>query len=148
VDTLRPTNLNRRRSPLAGCVLIGALVYSWIAAYFRPFTLAMNVSVALPVVAVLVGVGLSWRGTRAHTDPTHERSRRIAGAVWIGLVTLLVTWELVAYVSSPRHDHPTLSTIADDIMSIHPGRALMFALWLTLGWALFLRQLRPPEGPR
>ena len=66
-------------------------------------------------------------------------ARRVAGAVWIGLVSLLVAWELVAYFSSPRHDHPTLSTVADDIMSNHPGRAAMVALWLALGWLLFIR---------
>ena len=38
-----------------------------------------------------------------------------------------------------RADHPTLSVIADDIMSVHVGRALMFLLWLTLGWLLVKR---------
>ena len=35
-----------------------------------------------------------------------------------------------------EEEHPTLSTITDEIMSVHPGRALVFALWLTLGWLL------------
>jgi hypothetical protein len=145
MDTLRPTNLTTRPSLLAGGALIGALLYSWVAASFRPFTLAENLAVALPVVAVLVGVARSWHGSqsRAKTDPGQARPRRIAGAVWISLVTLLVAWELIAYVSSPRDDHPTLSSIADEIMSAHPGRALMFALWLALGWGLFLRRMRP-----
>jgi hypothetical protein len=29
-----------------------------------------------------------------------------------------------------------LSVIADEIMSVHPGRALLFFLWLVLGWLL------------
>ena len=60
--------------------------------------------------------------------------------MWIGLVALLGGWELVAYLSSPRHDHPTLSSIADQVMSSHAGRAAMFALWLALGWSLFVRR--------
>ena len=44
--------------------------------------------------------------------------------------------KLLAYFSTPRHDHPTLSVIADEIMSVHVGRALMFLLWLALGWLL------------
>jgi hypothetical protein len=84
-----------------------ALVYSWFAAAFRPFTWPENLAVAIPVLLVLVA------------------------------------WELTAYFSSPRHDHPTLSTVADDIMSSHPGRTVMFGLWLALGWLLFVRS--PPE---
>jgi uncharacterized membrane protein len=72
-------------------------------------------------------------------DPELARARRLAGATWIGLVAVLLAWELTAYFSSPRHDHPTLSTVADYIMSSHPGRAAMFALWLALGWLLFVR---------
>ena len=52
------------------------------------------------------------------------------------MVALAVGWELVALFSSPREEHPTLSTITDEIMSVHPGRALVFALWLALGWLL------------
>ena len=56
--------------------------------------------------------------------------------MWLVLVALAVGWELAALFSSPRADHPTLSTITDEIMSVHPGRALVFALWLALGWLL------------
>ena len=40
------------------------------------------------------------------------------------------------YFSSPRSAHPTLSVIADEVMSVQPGRALFFALWVALGWVL------------
>jgi hypothetical protein len=30
--------------------------------------------------------------------------------------------------------------MADALMNTHPGRAAVFALWLLLGWALFLRR--------
>ena len=52
---------------------------------------------------------------------------------------LATAWELLALFSSPRDDHPTLSSMSDDVMSTHPGRALTFALWLLVGWLLFVR---------
>jgi hypothetical protein len=137
VGTTRPTQ--RRAATVAG-----VLVYSWLAAGFRPFSWPENLAVAMPALLVLVVVGRSWGGlpTRQAPDPEHSGARRKTGAVWIGLVAVLVAWELTAYFSSPRRDHPTLSTIADDIMSSHPGRTVMFALWLVLGWLLFVRSHR------
>ena len=73
------------------------------------------------------------------TDPGHpppctgRGHRSPAGSGWSSLA---VGWELLAYFSIPRDDHPTLSVIADEIMSVHVGRALMFLLWLVLGWLL------------
>ena len=130
-----------RLSPRGAVAIAAILVYAWVASGFRAFTWRENVAVALPVLVILAVVVRTWGRTPspAGQDSAHAAGRRRAGAVWVGLVTLLVTWELIAYFSSPRHDHPTLSTIADDIMSHHPGRAAMFAMWLTLGWLLFVR---------
>jgi hypothetical protein len=141
------TRRNRRTSPLAVAAIAGTVLYAWVAAGLRPFTWPENAAVAIPVVLVLVLLARWWGRPMdpANPDPEHARARRVAGAVWIGLVALLVAWELIAYFSSPRHDHPTLSTVADDIMSNHPGRAAMFALWLALGWLLFAR---PRGGKR
>ncbi|HLY81782.1 MAG TPA: hypothetical protein VKQ71_02295 [Acidimicrobiales bacterium] len=116
-----------------------ALPYSWVAAGFRPFTWPMNIAVILPV---LVTAGLGWIRFRVGriTRVVHADSRRGGAGVWIGIFSLLVAWELIAYFSSPRYDHPTLSSITDTAMSHRPGRAAAFALWLALGWALFLRR--------
>jgi hypothetical protein len=136
-----------RSSFLTAAIMAGALAYSWIAAALRPFTWPEDLAVAIPVLVVGVFVGRRWaepRTARA-SDPGGARARHAAGAVWIGLFSLLMAWELAAYFSSPRHDHPTLSSIADDIMSSHPGRAAMFGLWLALGWLLFARS---PHGQR
>ena len=65
-----------------------------------------------------------------------DASRRGSAAIWLVLVVATVAWELAAYFSSPRSAHPTLSVIADNVMSVQPGRALVFALWLALGWIL------------
>jgi hypothetical protein len=113
--------------------------YCWVAAGLRPFTLPIDVAVAIPAVVVAI---LTWRWSRrgrpegVDTKPVRWRN----AAPWAVLFGALAVLELAEYVSSPRQDHPTLSSIADDLMSTHPARAAMFALWLLLGWALLLRQ--------
>jgi hypothetical protein len=84
----------------------------------------------------LVVFALAWRPSRA---PATVQWSRASVACWLGLVALAVERELLAYFSTPRHDHPTLSVIADEIMSVHVGRAVMFLLWLALGWLLVRR---------
>jgi hypothetical protein len=111
-------------------VVLIAAVYSWVAAGFHPFTVAEEIMVAIPALAVFAA---AWRPSR---PPATVRWSRVSVALWLGLVVVTVGWELVAYFSKPRHDHPTLSVIADEIMSVHPGRALLFFLWLVLGWLL------------
>jgi hypothetical protein len=132
---------HRLSSSALGLIATG-LAYSWFAGGFRPFTWPMNIAVIIPV---LVTAALAWIRFRIGRIGRFVRIRaaapRHAGpAVWIGLFSLLITWELIAYFSSPRHDHPTLSSITDSAMSTHPGRAAVFALWLVLGWLLFLRR--------
>jgi hypothetical protein len=62
--------------------------------------------------------------------------------VWAALLLAIAAWELLAFFSSPRRDHPTLSSIADRIMSVHAGRALVFAAWLALGATIGAAGLR------
>jgi hypothetical protein len=117
---------------------VAVAVYSWVAAGLRPFTTGEEIMVAIPALVVFAA---AWKPTR---EPPAVRWSRASVALWLGLVVVTVGWELLAYFSSPREDHPTLSVIADEIMSVHPGRALLFLLWLTLGW-LFVRS---PGRPR
>lgn len=110
--------------------------YSWLATGLRPFTIPIDAAVGAPALLLL---GFSWHrsrlgGVRADQRPRPPRSSVI---VWAALVGTLAAWELVAYTASPRQDHPTLSSIADDITSGHPARAVVFALWLGLGSHLF-----------
>jgi predicted PurR-regulated permease PerM len=114
--------------------IAAALVYSWIAAGFRPFTWPMRVAVLVPVALALV---VSWSRPRDRVERARDR---VAGLmVWVTLLVLLLAWELIALFQSPRQDHPTLSSISDDVMSVHAGRAAMFAVWLAAGWVLFLK---------
>jgi len=121
-----------------GLVLVFVLAFSWIAAGYRPFTQPMNAAVALPALVLVV---VSWRrsdfGKSSGADLV--RPSRAGTAIWVVLLAVLTAWELAAYASSPRHDHPTLSSISDSLMSVHLGRAAAFLGWLVVGWALFVR---------
>jgi hypothetical protein len=110
-------------------VVAAALVYSWIASGLRPFTHPEAVAVSIPLV--VGGIAM----LRMRPDST-EVTRR-GTWVWAALFAALVAWELVSYRLSPRVDHPTLSSIADWAMSTHPGRFVMFAAWLAVGYWLF-----------
>jgi hypothetical protein len=126
---------------LSMIVLLG---YSWLATGLRAFTIPIDVAVGVPTVILL---GLSWHRSRLGRVPSDQRPRppRSSLIVWAALIGALALWELAAYVSSPRQDHPTLSSISDDITSSHPARAVVFALWLVLGLHLFARGASPEK---
>jgi hypothetical protein len=111
-------------------VCVVALLYSWVAAGRRPFTTTQEVMVVIPAIGVLLVALL--RPSR----PAPRPDARASLAVWLALAAVALAWQLAAYFSSPRRDHPTVSSIADDIMSNRPGRAFVFLLWLALGWSL------------
>lgn len=127
----------RSRTGIVSVVAVAA-AYCWVAAGFRSFTWPVRIAVTVPV---LVAVGFTTRARRQPPDeaPVRSSSYRWCIVGWLSLLAAAITWELTAYFSSPRDDHPTLSSIADDVMRNHPGRAATFALWLVVGWLLFGR---------
>jgi hypothetical protein len=134
---VRPGVVSRSRVVVLAAAVIAA--YCWFAADLRPFTIPIDVAVAVPAVVV---AALTWRrpGSRS-SMPADTKATSGGNAVpWAVLFGLLAAFEVTAYVSSPRRDHPTLSSMADALMNTHPGRAAVFALWLLLGWALLLRR--------
>jgi hypothetical protein len=96
-------------------VVIAALVYAWIASGLRPFTHPEAVAVGIPIIAAGIAT--------------------IASA----LRAAFLIWELISYRSSTREDYPTFSSITDTIMSTHPGRFALFAIWLAIGYGIFRR---------
>jgi len=108
------------------------ILYSWLATYWRPFTDGIDVAVAIPALAISVIAWLRSRAKRA------RRGSSVAptwtdGLPWIALLALLSGLEIASYLSSPRRSHPTVSSLADPTMGVHPGRAGLFAVWLAVG---------------
>ncbi len=121
-------------------VLVAAALgaYCWFSADLRPFTIPIGAAVAVPAVVVAI---LAWARSDSRTSiAAEQKAARRPAALWAVLFALLTGFEVAAYLSSPRRDHPTLSSMADALMNTHPGRAAVFALWLLLGWALLLRR--------
>lgn len=101
-----------------------AAAYAWWAAGLRPFTAPVLLVVAATGVAAIVV------GTRRRRPPT---SHPDGAVVWVVLLALLAAWELAAYVQAPRADHPTLSSLANEVLDWRPLRALAFLGWVVLG---------------
>jgi len=115
---------------IAAAALVAA--YAGLVAAVRPFTWPAFVLTAIPAL-VIVGLSLP-RMVRT------ERPAPVRGVgLWVGLATAVVLWELVAYVQSPRDEHPTLSSMLDALESNPLARAVLFVAWLALGWELARR---------
>ncbi len=99
--------------------------YAWWAAGLRPFTWPALIAVGVAGVAA-VAVGAR---RRARTGASHSGG----AVVWAVLVVLLAGWEVAAYVQAPRVDHPTLSSLANQVVDWRPARALAFLLWVAAG---------------
>jgi hypothetical protein len=131
MDTTRRQRRATWRVATVAAVVAGALVYSWIASGLRPFTHPEAAAIAVPLV---VGGIAMLRVPR-----TGDNATRRGTWVWAALFGALLTWELISFRLSPRVDHPTLSSMGDWAMSAHPGRFVMFAAWLAVGYGLFRR---------
>lgn len=128
---MRTTRRRGRVGWRVAAVVAATLVYAWIASDLRAFTHPEAVAVSIPLV--VGGIAM----LRMHPDTTGVTRR--GSWVWAALFGALLTWELISFRLSPRVDHPTLSSISDWAMSTHPGRFLMFAAWLGVGYWLFRR---------
>ena len=104
--------------------IIGA--YCWFATDLRPFTIPIDLAVAIPAV-VLAALAWGPPGSRTSKSADRKASTRLDAVPWAVLFGLLAAFEVAAYLSSPRRDHPTLSSMADALMNTHPGRAAVFA---------------------
>ena len=132
---MEATHRAPRVSWRVAAVVAGALAYSWIASGLRPFTHPEAVAVAIPII--VAGIATLRLGRHARDAAVPESRRGIW--VWRGLLGAFLVWELISYRSSPRVDYPTVSSIADAIMSTHPGRFAMFAVWLAVAYGMFRR---------
>ena len=106
---------------------LATVAYAWWAAGLRPFTWPALVAVGVAgVVAIVVGT--------CRPRPSGSGGHHTGGArAWGILFALLVAWELAAYLQHPRADHPTLSSLADQVLDGRPARALAFLAWMAVG---------------
>jgi hypothetical protein len=116
---------------------VAVVLYSWLATYLQAFTDGIDVAVAIPALAISV---IAWlrSGARRARRRVSPAPTWTDGLPWIALLALLSGLEIACYLSSPRRDHPTLSSMADTAMSVHPGRAGLLAVWLAVGIYLAL----------
>lgn len=63
----------------------------------------------------------------AASEPTKGRW------VWAVLAAATALWELQALLQHPRRDHPTLSSLSNDLLESYPVRASAVLLWLGAG---------------
>ena len=49
------------------------------------------------------------------------------------LAALIGTWELQAFVQHPRDEHPTLSSLSNELLTTTTSRAIAMLAWLALG---------------
>jgi hypothetical protein len=92
--------------------------------------------ISLGTVVVLIG----WHGPLRHR---RVRGRLpVAGTlVWAAVLVFGCLWELAALLLQPSittdsYAHPTISTLTDPVLANAPGRSLVLAAWLALGWYL------------
>ena len=144
------------KGPLAGAALLGACVLAVLASFTHPFTLGADVVTAIPLGAMVVAETarlITSRRSRAHAAvrPGQVDSPVISSPVirgvrgfipWIVLSGLVVGFELFNYFELPRHAHPTLSSLSDEVTRSPAGTAVLFVAWLALG-ALLLKRAAP-----
>ena len=63
--------------------------------------------------------------------------RTVGYAGWVVIVAVFLIWQGLALVYAPAW--PTMSDIFRAVMRPAFGRAILFGLWLWLGWHVFIR---------
>ena len=110
-----------------------AVGYAWIATGLQPFTVPALVATLGGGIAVIVIVG------RFASPPVAAREAVSGASLWAALGGAAVIWELQAFLQHPRNDHPTLSSLTNDLLQSHGPRAGAMLVWLAVGWWLARR---------
>jgi hypothetical protein len=122
-------------------VVGAALALSIGAALTTPFTWPADLITAAAfalVVGAFVARARDARvvGNRAAPPPVGRSPAAGRRWPWVVWAAAALAWELSTYVASPRHAHPTVSSITD-LVTVHPiGRGVLFGVYLALGWTL------------
>lgn len=127
---------DRARHRATAVVGLGAAIglSAW-AAVTVPFTPAADTVTAIGIGLVALEVGVRWRrpvlvgGDPDHTAPPPWWP-------WLALGAAVLALELVSFLSGPRVDHPTISSLYDSATRWRAARGAFFLGWLCLGAAL------------
>jgi len=60
-------------------------------------------------------------------------------ATWAALAATAGAWQLAAYLQHPRADHPTVSSLANEVLNSHVARAAAFVVWFAAARGLARR---------
>jgi hypothetical protein len=112
----------RRRAALIAVVV----AYALVAAACRPLT---NAALGAVLVAGIPLVCFGVRRGPRRAAPVGGRS----AALWLSLAGLGAAFELGVWLGPDDVAHPTLSTLADPMLSTYPGRVLGYVVWVGSG---------------
>jgi hypothetical protein len=97
-----------------------------VATGLRPFT--------LPALVAILGAGLVAIIIGRRLLPAVASGQPVSGVgLWAVLAGAAVVWELQAFLQRPRSDHPTVSSLSNDLLQSHSSRAGALLVWLAAG---------------
>lgn len=123
---------------MAAALTAAGIVYAVAVGSFSPFS--------WPATGAVAGLGAGvvvtcWRAPARHAP---GRLPRRGTGLWAAALVAGAGWELWSLSQQPSLDttswaHPTISALTDPLPASHPGRSLILAAWLLLGWYLVRR---------
>ncbi len=114
----------------AAAILVG-VAYAAYASGTVPFTVAADITIAVPIV--LVGALTVRWWSRWTTVP---RAIPRGSWPWATLAVAVIVWEILSYLALPRAMHPTLSSLSNRAMELRAAKAAFIVVWLWIGGAL------------
>lgn len=100
--------------------------FAWLATGLQPFTLpALVATLGGGLVAIVAGQRL------APPVAVRQSTRRVWW--WAVLAGTAALWELQAFLQHPRSEHPTFSSLTNDLLRGHVPRAGAMLVWLAAG---------------
>ncbi|HEY0578585.1 MAG TPA: hypothetical protein VGD73_31155 [Pseudonocardia sp.] len=113
---------------------LAILGYALLAALCRPLTWPAAAAVLAPgLVLLAIRVRRPVRALPKSARPAH------AVGLWVALLAVFGSWELVAGLWGNNAEHPTVSLLLDPALESYPVRALAYAAWLLAGRWLVAR---------
>ena len=102
-----------------------AVAYAWWLTGLRPFSASAT--------AAVVGGGITAMVLgRVLLPPRPPAAGLAAGDLvcWAVAVAAVVGWQVAAWASAPRSDHPTLSSLANAALDPRPVRVVAVVAWV------------------